>query len=136
MKCDFEEEVSAWFDGELPEADAERVRAHVAGCTSCRQLVADFESVRASVRALRTVDVEDAATARRFWRRRVSIPLPAAAVLVVLFVGAPFIAFRRGESTHAPMPAPILRQSDAGLLARYDGGGRAVIAVRPKEKRR
>lgn len=135
MSCEFEEEVSAWHDGELSDTDAVRIAAHVAQCASCTALVADFDAVRRSVRALRDLRVSGVAVP--FWRRRIAIPLPIAATLAILFVSALFIAFHRGERAR-PVAAPpsILRQSDSGLLARYDGGGRAVITVRPKEQAR
>jgi hypothetical protein len=38
MPCPYEVDVSTFSDGELPEARAERVREHLAGCGGC----ADF----------------------------------------------------------------------------------------------
>lgn len=126
MSCGFEEDVSALFDGELPEEEAARVRAHMEGCASCRPLLDDFESVRAQVRSLRVTT--------SWWRRRVSIPLPLAAALALLIVAAPFVAYRRPEE---PRPvAAQARPANAGLFAQYDGGGRARITVRPKEHTR
>ncbi len=36
MGCAFEDELTAWVDGELPPSRAEQVREHLAGCASCR----------------------------------------------------------------------------------------------------
>ncbi len=128
MSCGFEEEVSALFDGELPEGDAARVRAHVASCASCRELLGDFESVRAQVRSLRVTT--------SWWRRRVSIPLPLAAALALLVVAAPFAAYRRAGPPRVAAPQTVVRRAGSGLLAQYDGGGRARITVRPKAQAR
>src|SRR5579859_6577031 len=89
MRCDFEEDVSALFDGELRDEEAARVRAHVETCAACRELLDDFESVRESVRSLHQIESQP----RSLWRRRVTIPLPIAAAIAVLLLGAPFIAF-------------------------------------------
>ena len=135
MSCEFEEEVSAWFDGELPEFEAARVRAHVAECRSCTDLLADFESVRESVRALRDLPAGDAPRPP-LWQRQIRVPLPLAAVLAIVLFGAPFVAFHRGVRARPEPRAAIVRPAGASLLARYDGGGRAVITVRPKERGR
>lgn len=39
------EELMAWLDGELPAADADRVRAHVEGCAECRQMEGEMRGV-------------------------------------------------------------------------------------------
>jgi predicted anti-sigma-YlaC factor YlaD len=39
------EELTAWLDGELTPAEAERVRAHVASCASCQRLRQDMQEV-------------------------------------------------------------------------------------------
>ena len=129
MNCEFQEEVSAWFDGELPESDVARIRAHVAECASCGEMLRDFESLRESLRQIELTDVPRLP----LWQRRVRIPLPVAAVLAIVLVGLPFVTFRRGERAAAPNPA-VQRSNSSGVLAQYDGGGRAVIAVRPKEQ--
>lgn len=128
MRCDFEEDVSALFDGELRDEDAARVRAHVESCATCRELLDDFESVRESVRTLHPIEAQP----RSLWRRRVTIPLPIAAAIALLLLGAPFVAFRRGEQAKAPASS-VVRSSNSGLLAPYDGGGRAVITIRRKD---
>jgi len=42
MNCSFTENVSMMIDGELPESEAKKVRAHIAGCADCRDLEKDF----------------------------------------------------------------------------------------------
>lgn len=38
--CRFSEDVSIFSDGELPEPQAELVRAHLAGCSECAAFLA------------------------------------------------------------------------------------------------
>lgn len=131
MNCPFEEEVSALFDDALGPEDASRVRAHLESCATCRALLEDLQSIRGTLDPLRTAGVP---ARRPLWRRQVRMPLPAAAVLALLVLVAPFIAFRRGESA-APAQHPNLSRAPE-VFARYDGGGRAVIYVRPREGKR
>ncbi len=144
MSCPFEEEVSTLFDGELEAGDAERVTAHIATCQSCRAMLADFQELRASLQVLPGApapshmpspalshDQRGAARATSA-RGRGSVPLyrryPAwamAAVLVLALLLIPIVVSRRST------PSP---SNEA--FARYDGGRRAVIYVRPQEQRR
>ena len=126
MSCTFEQEVSALFDGELAASEAAAVREHVSGCGSCRAMLGDLESMRTSIRELRAVGAGE--SARPFWRRRVSIPAPLAAALVLWMLAAPFIAFRSAYRAHPPSTASMaVRESRPDIFAPYDGGGRAVI---------
>jgi hypothetical protein len=56
--------LSAWRDGDLPEAEQRRVGDHVAGCPACRTRLADYEALIAALRRQR-VPVTDA----RLWQR-------------------------------------------------------------------
>ena len=50
MRCDEAREMaSAWVDGELPEGQARELAAHVAGCSACRALTADFGVLSAAL---------------------------------------------------------------------------------------
>lgn len=122
MNCPFAEDVSAYFDGEVTAEERARVEAHLETCASCRAMLADFRDLRAAFHPVVPL-----------WRRRVAIPLPVAAVLALALCLAPFVAFRRG-GVRAPVPSAPPAKSD--VLARYDGGGRAVIAVCNQEPAR
>lgn len=119
MNCPFAEEVSAYFDGELPSEERARIEAHLETCATCREMLADFRELRATLRPVVPL-----------WRRRVAVPLPVAAMLVLALILAPFVAFRRGEVRAAAPSAPAAKSD---VFARYDGGRRAVIAVRNQE---
>lgn len=116
MNCPFEEDVSAFFDGELAGDDAARVHAHLASCASCRALLDDLQEIRGALAPLQSMP------SRSLWRRRISISIPAAAVLALVLLLAPFIVLQR----RAPAQPPASRSE---IFTRYDGGGRAVIRV-------
>jgi hypothetical protein len=100
MTCPNLEQTSAHFDG----ADGDR--SHIDACEECRAFLADAALLRQSLR-----DVLFVAAPRR---RLVPVLVPALVVLALVL----FLVLR---------PRPV---DDGGAFAGYDGGGRAVIAVR------
>ena len=92
------ERLSAFVDGDLPERQAERVRAHVAECAKCRAEVAALESLRQNLASLPAPEpsgdawlqlaqrLPAAPSRRRSWRRWVLAPAFAAVAAVALFV--------------------------------------------------
>jgi hypothetical protein len=61
------ESLGAWLDGELDPSESERVRAHLQGCSTCRQEGRQLEKLESALR-----DVLDSEAARisfqPFWR--------------------------------------------------------------------
>ena len=51
MSCDFTEKVSLLIDGELPSNEARALERHLLECVECRQVRADFLSVRNQISA-------------------------------------------------------------------------------------
>jgi Putative zinc-finger len=86
-----EGEVLAWIDGEMAPTKAERFRAHLEHCARCVALRSELEEAAALFsRALGQVDVATPARSAspprvRAPRWRVLRPLPAAALLVLVF---------------------------------------------------
>lgn len=75
-RCDrFEDDLTAYAQGELPPARAARIGEHLAGCAACRDAVASVRSVFRLARA-----VEDVVPSARLERRLMAIRPPAAAV--------------------------------------------------------
>ena len=68
--CVTAEELAAWLDKGLPEAESIKVEAHLAACPACQTLLAAYASTEPAVAASRT------------WPRA-AIPFAAAAVLVI-----------------------------------------------------
>lgn len=155
MKCDFVEKVSMLIDGELPAAEIEAVRAHVEACADCRELEKDFLFFR---RQITNAASDYAETARvktspvapekrnPFWRRWISLPVPALALFVfALICAGAWLTFSRlsrmkidtaATETPAKNGSPKTENSpDMVSLARYDGGGRAEIYVAPRQTR-
>jgi anti-sigma factor RsiW len=151
MECEITALVSAYVDGELAEAEARRVEAHLETCARCRAALDAFRLLGAGVdalppagdagsrrRALDNVLANVLAAARPpLWRRPVSVTVPAAAA-VVLAVATGSLLVGRSLSPSAPVPAPgpaaelpAAPVATGGPLSRFDRGGRAAIAVLP-----
>lgn len=71
--CPFEPLLSAWLDGELGEAEAARVGAHLEGCADCACEVAGLREVRAHLRNLSRYDEEEQATPDVLARTRADV---------------------------------------------------------------
>jgi hypothetical protein len=95
MKCGTEK-LSAWVDGDLPNAEAARVKAHVGGCVTCQRVVDELTALKRGLAALPELEAPDhwralqqklnAAPAPARWRWLV--PVGATAMAAVLAVGA------------------------------------------------
>lgn len=138
MTCPNPELLSAFFDGEVEPPWSERIREHVDECDHCRTRLARLESLKRLLHSDREPSMEDslqrsrqrlkrelpvhAFRGVRFWRARVSVPLPAIAATLLLFVGMsavliffstrpnfPFMSIRRQPSgvTEVQVAAPI-----------------------------
>jgi hypothetical protein len=127
MKCPHKELLSVYFDGELPSPWKEKMDLHVAGCASCARALEAYQSLSlkpsdadiaetgaARERVWRRLETDAAPVAfkRRMpdygavWRRQLSVPLPAAAAVAVLFVAlAVFSALRAPGAAKTPVMA-------------------------------
>jgi hypothetical protein len=127
MKCPHKELLSVYFDGELPSPWKEKMDRHVTECAHCAGTLEvykslslkpsdkDFENVNASrERVWQRLELgaraaESGAVFKRrydfgaIWQRRLSIPLPAAAAVAVLFIAlAIFFILRAPGTTETP----------------------------------
>jgi anti-sigma factor RsiW len=150
MDCKFTEKISSLMDGELSDAEARQLQLHLPACPNCRQAQADFHLLRQEIQDYRSaVDLgaqrrlldnllNDAAPLRHervpFWRRRIALPVPALAVMALLFMALSLWAIYP-RTTQPPQqsfvipPAKTDRGPEANPfdLSRFDKGGRAVI---------
>jgi len=104
--CPDRQLLSVYFDGEMPSPWKEKMESHVAGCPHCARRMEAYRRIS------RAADGEPAETVKEqvwhkleqrigsgwpaavqgrvgmatVWRRHISIPLPAAAAAIVLFV--------------------------------------------------
>jgi hypothetical protein len=90
--CIAAEELAAWVDGGLSQADATRVEAHLASCHACQALLGAFA---------RTESGPTVASTRARGPARLWLPFAAAAVLVV----GVWLAGIREEQASDPAPA-------------------------------
>lgn len=99
------EALSASLDGRLPAAEAERLRAHVAGCAACRAQLTSLQSARDALRGLGEVEaprsfaLRQADLAAMPAPRRWAPALASATAVLVLAIagGAVWYASRSGD---------------------------------------
>ena len=111
------EDVMALLDGELPAADTDRVRAHLASCAECQQFAGDLGGVSARMQQW-TVGTAPAAAQLRpsrrwFHSRRL---LATAAMFLVAVVGGSLFLSRTDRAPSTALPAE-LRLSGRGVGA-------------------
>ncbi|NUP08159.1 MAG: hypothetical protein HOW73_19090 [Polyangiaceae bacterium] len=124
------ESLSSWHDGEVTDADAERVEAHVAGCSACRHAVDLLGGTRSVLAANASTDVPDRVRARALAALAptpLKIARPAskrrwAAVGAagVGLVAAAATLFATVSGTRAPEPLPLAVEEE--LVDHHLGG--------------
>jgi anti-sigma factor RsiW len=142
MNCHLMEKVSQLIDGELSPAEAATTRAHIAVCEECQRTRADFLRLQreikscdlqlepfATTRAMRTVF---GARAAPFWKKRIAIPIPVMAMLLISMVAmglwGGFLRSHPSRQTPKVRPAPAEAKPQHPLdLSRFDHGERAVV---------
>jgi len=151
MTCNLTERASLLIDGALSDEEATEARNHIAMCSDCRnsmeaflrirERLSNYESSAGEVARRRALNTILASDRTPLWRRRVSLPSPALALLLVAFVALVVwsVATRwRGSSEPAAVVLPNTGAPDqpasriALELSRLDHGGRAVIIKVPR----
>lgn len=146
MDCQFTEKISLWIDGELSDDEASQIQLHLLACAMCQQTQEDFLLLRQEIRDYRRdSDVSAQRQAMRnlldaktipFWRRKIALPVPALALIFLLFVAlslwAAYLRSTKSPTTtttiqplETPDKAPV--SASAFDLSRFDKGERAVI---------
>jgi hypothetical protein len=146
MDCKFTENISLLMDGELSSDQIPEVQAHLSSCTICQQAQGDFLLLRQKIQGYR--HEPDANVQRQvlrnilgkervpFWRRKISLPVPALALMALLFVALGLWAVSL-RASKMPQPTATVRpakpsgnpapQENALDLSRFDKGERAII---------
>src|SRR5258708_4600045 len=114
MNCPDHETLSAFFDGEAPDAGS-----HVATCGECRAFLDDLTAIREAVVAARPALGRAVGVAQRGARRRLPMLAFALLLLVLLAIPAMLLLYPGNR--------------DEGVFSKYDSGGRAVIYLRGRE---
>jgi anti-sigma-K factor RskA len=139
MNCPNPDLLSAFFDGEVESPWLERIRKHVDDCERCQGTLAEIERLSRALHEDQVPRFEESLERTRerlkssshvaqvwrklpFWRTRISVPLPAVAAMLVLFLGMggiliffstrpnfPFMSIKREPSgvTEVQVAAPI-----------------------------
>jgi anti-sigma factor RsiW len=146
MDCTFTEKVSLLIDGELNESEARQTERHLASCAVCRQAQEDFLRLRQKIQAYplepdlqaQQRAINHILKARRpsVWRRRIALPVPALALLALLFIALSVWAISLRLSKPAPQTTRVQIVKPEDLpptpatvydLSRFDKGERPVI---------
>ncbi len=134
MNCPDHETLSAFFDGEAPDA-----RDHVAACTECRAFLDDLAAIREAVIAARpALAGRESGVVERSSSVGVdaSAPIPGPRLPTHRLRRLPILAFALLLLVLLAIPALLLlhpRNRDEGAFSKYDSGGRAVIYLRGRE---
>jgi anti-sigma factor RsiW len=153
MECNFTETISLLIDGALSIRETAQARNHITSCPECRRAMDEFLGLRETLKAY-TLPGDDLSQRRvlntifsseriRLWARRVSVPAPVIALILISFIalGTWSITARVWKAPSTPIATPSATQAGAadrpstqiGIeLSRLDHGGRAVIVKAPK----
>lgn len=152
MNCEFAEKVSMLIDGELAESESQKVLAHIADCTECREMQEDFlffrkqiKETAASFNIAEQAQVQTLlpAAPHKWWEKGISIPVPILALILLMLgvfgVWVWLSDFHRDKefAVNTPVKPAVTAPAKAeqGLnemsLARFDTGGRAEIYIAP-----
>jgi len=176
VTCPDSQLLSIYFDGEMPSPWKEKMESHIAACPVCArrlnaygdnslvkqisdagEFTADMESARERVwqkleQCAGSADHPPAwpswaAQGRALWRRHISIPLPAAAVIFLLIALAFMLVLRAVETegisdmafaSEAEIDAPgIIPVTDMESVLQYLGGrdnGEIIILRLPESR--
>ncbi|MBS1797996.1 MAG: zf-HC2 domain-containing protein [Acidobacteria bacterium] len=143
MDCNFAVKVSMLLDGELSPGESAGVRKHLAECTECRELERDFLFFRERIRDDFAADaaVSPALPAARrvpLWKRKIAVPVPLAALALLLAAGFGVFLLIARSPRNADISGPLApppAESRGDSLARFDHGGRTEIFIAPKESK-
>ena len=120
-KCPDYQLLSVYHDGELPSPWREKLENHLAGCPDCNARLETYRRISQEVTQPDAAALDEArervwqrleqsaGSVRNYrrlypakiWQRRISVPLPAAAVAAVLLVVLTFVWVRRAPESGA-----------------------------------
>ena len=134
--CPERQLLSVYFDGEMPSPWKEKMESHIAECPRCAKTLEEYgnlsikpdmeEEARLSAAKERiwqtlepSFNTEPDQFVRRMpsqsrgvWQRRVSIPLPAAAAAVILFIALALLWLLRSTGTRETADMTIASETD------------------------
>jgi TonB family protein len=102
--CAFENQAQQWHDGELPYENQAALFHHLAECEQCRRLLHDLKNIRQwaqqaqldfpedldrplfQVWSSQRADPVSSTATKPFWKRRIALPAPLIAAMLLLIV--------------------------------------------------
>ena len=165
MNCPNPDLLSAFFDGEVESPWSESIKEHIEACHHCRQAMEGLESLRQALLADEEPPVEGPLQRTRerlrsrgslrpwqrrrpLWRMRISIPVPAMAAMLFLFLGMgglliflstrpnfPFMSIKRQPSgiTEVQVAAPIEDLEQLLKSLDQEPGNQQIIITLPAD---
>jgi anti-sigma factor RsiW len=115
--CPDRQLLSVYFDGEMPSPWKEKMEAHIAGCPRCARQLETYRRISPGMAAAADEGAAEAVKERVWrkleqrtgstawptvWRRRITVPLPAAAAVVVLFIVLAFVMVLKMGTAESP----------------------------------
>ncbi|MCL2139207.1 MAG: zf-HC2 domain-containing protein [Treponema sp.] len=121
IRCPDRQLLSIYFDGELSSPWKEKMEEHIAACAPCRTQLESYKKIsigfsakeeeilhKTQERVWQKLEQERYAFSRRMpavkiWRRHISVPIPAAAAIALMFISlALFSVFWTANSSEMP----------------------------------
>jgi hypothetical protein len=167
QECSFEQWLSVYYDQEMDSQYKEKMESHIAGCPSCAKHLAAYKAISLSLAPAEDDHLEEAqqrvlqkletnsnysyfgnhmAWGSPIWKRRVSIPIPAAAAAVFMLIALALLWIRspgRVESTNMAITAEteilpdVIPFSGMESVLQYLGGtdtGEIIILRLPESR--
>jgi len=119
QECPDRQWLSVYFDNEMDSPWKEKMESHIAGCANCAGQLAAYKKISLSLASTAGDEPIEEAQRRVFqkleagglcsgyggrpawgppiWKRRVSIPIPAAAAVVFMIIALAFLWFTRSS---------------------------------------
>jgi anti-sigma factor RsiW len=143
MKCLSEKMLQEYLDGEIPKIRRNQMKLHLTECDRCRQRAASLGATKdLIIHRLKLLDPAEMPTARvlnltgaqsgqahppffrRFFGRKVRMPVAAAAMAVLFIAGLSL-----GWILHSQPSALAVSSSEEGFLPLYIASNKVVMAL-------
>jgi len=122
QECSFSLWLSVYYDHEMDPQYKEKMESHIAGCPDCAKRLEEYKKISLSLTPPEDMLTEDArrrvlqklenngfhsvyetpAASYSIWKRRVSIPIPAAAAAVFMIIALAFLWIRSPGKMEIP----------------------------------
>ena len=136
QECSFGQWLSLYYDGEMDPQYKQKMENHIAGCADCARQLAAYKNISLSLAPVEDKLTEEARQrvlqkletsgmysshttpmawrggASPIWKRRVSIPVPAAAAIVFMLIALALLWVRRAPVRFEPANMAITAETE------------------------